>query len=232
MQRHPTKRTPATLFLCAALSLLAAHPAAGQSLSTAQGDRASAGEDFDFYVLALSWSPTYCLTDGNDGSPGRQCRDNADYGFIVHGLWPQFEDGYPEFCPTHEPQRVPAELGRRIIDIAPSMGLIGHMWRKHGSCTGLSQADYLQLVRTAHDRVQVPAAFENVDTTRNASAEAVEAAFMSDNPGLESNAISVVCDGGRLEEVRICMTPDLDFRACRQVDRTGCRADALTVPPQ
>src|SRR5436853_4552929 len=50
--------------------------------------------DFDFYVLALSWSPSYCEVEG--GRADRvQCAPGEDLGFIVHGLWAQREHGFP-----------------------------------------------------------------------------------------------------------------------------------------
>jgi ribonuclease T2 len=50
---------------------------------------------FDFYVLALSWSPGFCE---NSGSRSRQCDSGRGLGFVTHGLWPQNEQGYPSFC--------------------------------------------------------------------------------------------------------------------------------------
>lgn len=197
--------------------------------AAAAGARNRAG-DFDFYVLALSWSPTYCLAAG-DRAGRDQCAEGARHGFIVHGLWPQHEAGYPAYCPTRQPERVPAELGRRLIDIVPSMGLIGHMWRKHGSCSGLAQAEYLDLVRRAHARIAIPDALDGVADPATLSPEAVEAAFVAANPGLSRMGIAARCQGGRLQEVRICLTDSLDFRSCREVDAGGCGAGSLVVPP-
>ena len=55
--------------------------------------------DFDFYVLALSWSPSYCAIEG-DGADPAQCANGRPYAFVVHGLWPQYEKGYPRDCET------------------------------------------------------------------------------------------------------------------------------------
>lgn len=189
------------------------------------------GSGFDFYVLALSWSPSYCLVDGRAKSDRNQCGKNADFGFIVHGLWPQLESAHPAFCRSRQPDRVPGRLGEQLFDIVPSMGLIGHMWRKHGTCSGLDQSEYFGVVRAAWDRVRIPERFNQPNQPQNLSSAAVEEAFLSANPGLESDAIAAVCDGGRLREVRICLTDDLSFRACRAVDRSGCQARSLSVPP-
>jgi ribonuclease T2 len=188
---------------------------------------------FDFYVLALSWSPTYCLTAG-DGADRRQCaarsEGGAGHGFIVHGLWPQFESGYPEHCATRLPGRVPTELGRGLLDIVPSMGLIGHMWRKHGTCSGLSQADYLEAVRAAFDSIAIPDALDGIDDPARLPSGAIEDAFIAANPGMTRAGIATRCASGRLQEVRICLTDTFAFRACREVDAAGCRAGSLAVP--
>lgn len=187
------------------------------------------GKGFDFYVLSLSWSPTWCA-DNDAGGKTQQCRKGGRYGFIVHGLWPQNERGYPEFCPTRQSDRVPESLGRTVLDIIPSMGLIGHQWRKHGSCSGLTQKDYFAVVSAAFARTRIPGELAAQRGNRLAP-DAVEAAFIAANPGLDRKGIAVTCEDGRLEEVRLCMTPDLSFRACPEVDRAACRLKSIEQPP-
>lgn len=190
--------------------------------------QAPLGKGFDFYVLSLSWSPTWC-EDNDAGGRTQQCRRGENNGFIVHGLWPQNERGYPEYCPTRESDRVPESLGRTVLDIIPSMGLIGHQWRKHGSCSGLSQTDYFAVTRAAFERVRIPA--EAGRGGGRLSPDKVESAFIAANPGLDPKGIAVTCEDGRLEEVRICMTADLAFRTCPAVDRAACRAPSIEQPP-
>jgi ribonuclease T2 len=188
------------------------------------------GKGFDFYVLSLSWSPTWCA-DNDAGGKTLQCRYGENNGFIVHGLWPQKDRGYPEFCPSRQPDRVPESLGRAVLDIIPSMGLIGHQWRKHGSCSGLSQKDYFTVTRAAWERLNIPAGLTPERDGSRLAPDAVETAFIAANPGLERKGIAVTCDDGRLEEIRICMTADLSFRTCPQVDRVACRAKSIEQPP-
>lgn len=187
------------------------------------------GTGFDFYVLALSWSPAYCQIEGANANT-QQCGKDRDFGFVVHGLWPQFESGYPEFCTTRQPDRVPADLGGDYLDIVPFMGLIGHQWRKHGSCSGLSQKEYFRVLRAAHARIQVPEAFAPENLPAKIDAMEAEEAFIAANPGMARDGIAVACRGGMLREVRICLTPTLGFRDCTEVDRNGCRIDNLEVP--
>jgi ribonuclease T2 len=185
--------------------------------------------DFDFYLLSLSWSPSWCEQAGERANPA-QCRHNPPFGFVVHGLWPQYERGYPENCPTEFPLRLPRSVIDTILDIQPGVGLVGRQWRKHGTCSGLSPMDYLALTRAAFDRVDIPDKFENARRDRTAPASAIESAFVSANPDLTTKRIAVSCKSGDLVEVRICFTPDLEFRNCPDVDKAGCRANNLFVP--
>lgn len=199
-------------------------------LAASTGAAFGQSSGFDFYVLSLSWSPTYCASPQGQRS-SQQCDGEGDYAFVVHGLWPQREQGYPEFCPSREPQRVPQALGETMFDIMPSMGLIGHQWRKHGSCSGLSQSDYLSQTRAAFERVVIPAALAEGENRLTLSAADIETAFVRANPGMSTGGIAASCEGRLLEEVRICLTKDLQFRDCAEVDRRGCRLDRVELPP-
>lgn len=196
----------------------------------ARAEDAPRGSGFDFYVLSLSWSPSYCAAEGA-GANRAQCGPQRPYAFIVHGLWPQFEDGYPEFCDTGEPDRVPDRLVSQYLDLLPTAGLIGHQWRKHGSCSGLGQSAYLAAIRAARDRVVIPVAYRRTDAARTVDPDTVEAAFVDANPGLAADGVAVTCDGRYLREVRVCMTKSLAFRSCPDVDAGQCRAERTLMPP-
>jgi len=201
----------------------------GLSVSPVAAQDAAKAGAFDFYVLSLSWSPTYCLEAGQRANK-RQCGGGKHYGFIVHGLWPQTDKGYPESCASTYPPRVPQELGETYFDIMPSISLIGHEWRTHGTCSGLDQKAYFDLVRKARESVKVPALFEKQTPDGMAPAE-IETAFLEANPGLPKTAVAVTCDQSRLQEVRICMTRDLKFRSCSEVDAKSCALPRALVPP-
>ena len=187
------------------------------------------GEGYDFFVLSLSWSPSYCEAEGEDANR-QQCRMGSGHSFVVHGLWPQFESGWPEFCASREPERVPDTLVRELLDIMPSAGLIGHQWRKHGSCAGLSQRDYFSVVRAAHEKVAVPERFEGTARRVTIAPGEVEAAFVEANRGLPEDGIAATCNETFLSEVRICLTKTLEFRSCEEVDARACRLPRATMP--
>lgn len=186
---------------------------------------APAADGFDFYVLALSWSPSYCEAEGARADR-RQCGPGGPDGFVVHGLWPQKEKGYPANCRSSEPDRVPRQLLSSVRDLFPSDGLAAHEWRKHGTCSGLSQRDYFALTRKARERVRIPPGIGG----GTISPKEVENAFMRTNRGLDPDEIAVACDGRLMREVRICLDRSLDFTACPKVDSAGCRATRLSMP--
>jgi ribonuclease T2 len=187
------------------------------------------GEGFDFYVLSLSWSPSYCEAEGEEANR-QQCKSVRPYAFVVHGLWPQFERGYPQDCATGE-QDVSSETLRTLYDIMPSAGLIRHEWRKHGSCAGLSQADFFRVLRAAREKIAIPAEFRRLSAYRMLAPGDAEKAFLQANRGLQPDGIGVACDKRYLQEVRICLTKDLSFRACEEIDRRGCRMAKVVMPP-
>lgn len=187
--------------------------------------------NFDFYVLSLSWSPTYCDSDAGQGNRV-QCGTGKRFGWVVHGLWPQNERGYPQDCESTEGDRVPDSIAREIMDIMPGMGLIGHQWRKHGTCSGLFMADYFALVRQAYDTIRIPPQVSSVRQPLQISPAALEQAFIRSNPGLAGSAVAVTCDSQRVDEVRICLDTTLAFRACPEVDQRSCKRSDLILPPQ
>lgn len=183
---------------------------------------------FDYYVLALSWSPGFCASRG--GSRSGQCAPGAGLGFVVHGLWPQNERGYPADCDgLANPPRYALQAARGLY---PDEGLARYEWRKHGTCTGLAPTAYFAEVRRARDLVTVPQTLAEAHEPQRTSPADIQRAFLAANPRLRPGMMSVGCAGGALQEVRICMTKDLrDFRACPEVARQTCRAGSISVPP-
>jgi ribonuclease T2 len=187
------------------------------------------GSGFDFYVLALSWSPSYCEAEGEEANQ-QQCKAARPYAFVVHGLWPQFERGFPKDCQTDDP-KVLNELVRTLYDIMPSAGLIRHEWSAHGACSGLSQTDYFAVLRAAREKVAIPPRFNRLDDYLTVAPREVETDFLRANSGMSANGIAVACDRRYLREVRICVTKQLGFRPCPEVDRRDCRLDKAVMPP-
>ncbi|MBS0438580.1 MAG: ribonuclease T2 [Proteobacteria bacterium] len=183
--------------------------------------------NFDYWLMSLSWSPSYCLTHPDDET---QCRRRG-YGFVLHGLWPQNRKGFgPEHCATIA---TPEETTiQRALAFMPSRRLIAHEWETHGACTGLDPAGYFELADRAFASVKFPQALTTPRKPPAMSAGDIVRAFATSNPGLDANMLSVVCrDGGTLTEVRVCLNRDsLAPQACGGRVRNTCRAGALTIP--
>ena len=201
----------------------------GSALAESSGEsRGAPAGEFDFYVLALSWTPGYCEASGSARGLV-QCETGRQLGFVVHGLWPQYESGYPSFC---EPGG--RSVARPALDEArglfPDDDLARYEWRKHGTCSGESPAGYFRAVRHARELVQIPERLERPGTVTKVLAPEIERAFAEVNQGLRPEMMAVACGRRVFQEIRICLTRDLrGFRACPEVDRDGCRAGEITV---
>jgi ribonuclease T2 len=187
---------------------------------------------FDFYVLALSWSPSFCEAAKErapDRTPQQQC-SSRPYHFVVHGLWPQYERGFPRDCQVPAP-RLNRNIVSSMLDVMPSPRLVFNEWDRHGTCSGLGQQGYFDTVRKSYDTTKIPDKFLNITNYLMVTPDEVEDAFVKANPGMSRAAIAVTCDTRRLSEVRICLTKELQFRDCPEIDRRACRRDKIVMPP-
>jgi ribonuclease T2 len=196
-----------------------------------EGRRQGLPGEFDFYVLSLSWAPAFCALEAYR-APGRrqqECR-RGPYGFIVHGLWPQYDRGFPEACVV-PPPRLYRGIVKAMLDLMPEPRLIYNEWDRHGTCSGLSPRDYFATVRRAREAVTIPQKFQDLHEPLVASPAAVKDAFLKANAALQRDAIAVACQGRRLTEVRICLSKDLKFRPCPDVVAHSCRRDEVLITP-
>jgi ribonuclease T2 len=213
----------APLLLCALAALLA--------VSGATAERDEPGV-FDYYVLVLGWSPSYCIIEGRDEGVA-QCGTHEAHAFVLHGLWPQYEKGWPEDCYAGRRPWVPRQVIDEMRDIMPGKGLIIHEYRTHGTCSGLSPEDYFSVARRLYEKVSVPPRFADPQTQRFLSPETVEREFLAANPWLKPDMVSVTCRRANLLDVRICFDRDLHPRRCSVNEDQGrlCHADTIAVPP-
>lgn len=180
---------------------------------------------FDYYVMALSWSPDYCAARPDDRE---QC--SRQFGFVLHGLWPQYQRGYPADCSA---ERLDDRIEQQFAGLYPSRKLYRHEWQKHGSCSGLTQPQFHQLAASLKARVRIPAAYQAPAQPLRRSLPQLKADIAAANPWLPASAISVACSGaGRfLQEVRLCVDKQgaaavtcseqmqhAEARSCRQPD--------------
>ena len=190
-----------------------------------EGDRAG---QFDYFVLSLSWSPSWCALEGDArGSP--QCDGDADFGWILHGLWPQYEKGWPSYCTTPEPNP-PRRQTAAMADISGTSGLAWHSWNKHGRCSGLSAEAYFDAARRAFDAVAKPPVLRKLDAPVRLPAQVIEQAFLEANPDLAPEMITITCKSGHIQEARICLTKDLTPRRGGADVLRQCSVPSLFTP--
>ncbi len=184
---------------------------------------------FDYYAVALSWSPTFCAKRNDPG----QCASGRQLGFVLHGLWPQYANGYPQSCSTAP---LPAAVRAKYAPLFPSPGLIGHEWPKHGTCSGLEPAAYFELSAKLKGQVNIPPAYRQPGAPVRASNADFVQAFKAANPGLPANALLPFCsDGGRfLQEAHACFDKGGAAQSCgaKEIRRSAksCGQDSFLMP--
>jgi len=221
--KKPSLRV-AVLLLCALAAMLPAQ--AHKSHHDKEREQTAKQESrFDYYLLSLSWSPSFCATHPQDHD---QCGGQG-YGFVLHGLWPQYLKGNgPQHCATSaKPDEATV---RKMLAVSPSRGLISHEWQTHGACSGMDPQDYFAAAEKAFESIHVPDAFGERGKAPGLSAREITDAFVAANPGLERDMLAVKCDGMELSEVRICVSKDLQPQRCGAGISTQCHKGALDIP--
>ena len=195
--------------------------------ATAREPRSQAGQ-FDYYVLALSWSPSFCATNHDPA----QCGVGRRLGFVLHGLWPQYESGYPQNClgPQLAPDAVP-----RYAPLFPSPRLVGHEWRRHGTCSGLHPDAYFTLSGQLRKQLHIPTALRQPDAPLRLTQHQFVQAFQAANPGTPANSVLPFCAGGGrfLRELHACFDKGGRSRPCSEAairrSYNSCRAETFLI---
>jgi ribonuclease T2 len=203
------------------------------SLSLASQARVQKAGQFDYYVLALSWSPSYCAGEvGQNDS--QQCAPGRRFAFVVHGLWPQYVKGWLEYCASNEGW-IPQMLIDGMMDVMPSKKLIIHEWKKHGTCAGVSQVKYFNAVRRIFGTVRIPARYLSPQAPVTVTPEQLVTDFVKSNKGMTADMLSVQCGNAtgqaRLSELRVCVNKAGSFMACGMNEARQCRAKSLVLLP-
>lgn len=207
-----------TLILAAALSAIAPPALARPACSPPAGltpapvlapDPAEvvSGVANAFYLLALNWTPQWCVTGGSGASAG-QMACNRPFGFTLHGLWPNgVAKPYPRYC--NAVGGIDAATVRKMFCRTPSPTLLQHEWQAHGSCGWTDPKAYFAQAGRLYDRLVMPK-IEAIAPDR-LTAGAIRAAFVASNPGFSPDDVYVQTTRDEaLAEVRLCY--DLTFR--------------------
>jgi ribonuclease T2 len=214
--------------------LLAIGSLAAAESASAQDRRQNTPGEFDYYVLSLSWSPSFCEENQERGRGGGRSQQaqcgGRPFSFVVHGLWPQYEHGYPEYC-DRSAEWLDRNIMTSMLDLMPAPGLIFNEWKKHGTCSGLDGRAYFETIRKARAAIKIPEEYLQLSEAKSVAPSEIEAAFVKANPGLTTSAMGVTCNRTRLSEVRICLSKDLQFHPCEEIENRSCRRDQVSMPP-
>ena len=189
--------------------------------------KAASSPIFSYYLLSLSWAPDFCAQ--SKSKDPAECGTGRKVGFVVHGLWPQGDTGRgPENCGSASP--VSQSIVQTMLNYIPTESLIQHEWKNHGTCSGLSAADYFASVRKARDSVKIPDEFQAPAQTLSLSPTAIEDAFAAANPSFPKAAFRTSCTNSALQEARICFGKDLSPQACTP-SAGECNMGSMKVLP-
>lgn len=217
---------PAILLAALALLMLTAcksSPLTASSsspASSAQRSAVPAGSGFDYYLLNLSWSPEFCYSHPD----AAECANHST--FVLHGLWPQNNDGtYPENCSSAPGPSDPSAFA----DIYPEASLLEHEWKTHGTCSGLSAEAFFTTARTAVHSITIPQKLHSLSRQISTSPAAVMDLFMEDNPKIPRESLAVSCGHNYLTGVEICLDKALRPVQCGPI--RSCGAIMIRIPP-
>lgn len=196
-----------------------------------QKNASSSKHPFKHYVLALSWSSTYCLLNASSmGAP--QCKPDK-YNFIVHGLWPQPSNKEKinqdlVFCDTSK--EVSGQIIEKTFSIMPSTRLIQHSWRKHGSCSGLSPQEYFSQIKSLYKEFNIKSLEFNPDDVVQINLKKLYK-DIARQTNIDPDHFSITCQGRLLKEVRICMDRSFKPTSCKKVLKNrGCTLKSVYIP--
>ena len=95
------------------------------------------------------------------GHRQRAMRPATLFPFVVHGLWPQYDNGFPEYCQIPAP-RLNRGIVSSMLDLMPAPRLIFNEWDRHGTCSGQSPRAHFETERKARAVVKIPTEFADL----------------------------------------------------------------------
>jgi ribonuclease T2 len=182
--------------------------------------RPTASQNFDYYLLNLSWSPEFCYSHPN----ATECAQRP--AFVLHGLWPQNMNGsYPQNCSDAAGPADPSQYS----DIYPDSGLLRHEWRTHGSCSGLSPDDFFTSARAAFRSIAIPTQLTQLTKQISMPPAEILGLFTAANPKITRASLALSCGNNFLTAIELCLDKQLQPATCGPI--RSCRANTVRIPP-
>jgi ribonuclease T2 len=195
--------------------------AASQPPATSAIPQPSGPQDFDYYLLNLSWSPEFC----HSHPAATECGQHL--GFVLHGLWPQNNSGpFPQHCSNAYGPRDPSAYS----DIYPDSGLLRHEWQTHGTCSGLAPDAFFTTARQAIHSVTIPTELTSLDHPISMPPAEILALFTKTNPSFPRDSFALSCGNNYLTAIEVCMSKTLQPTGCGPI--RSCRANSVRIAPR
>lgn len=170
------------------------------------------------YTLALSWSPEFCKPREGQRAHALQCSGrNGRFGIVVHGLWPNSGNSWPQWCgsPSNTPRPTGAQIAGALC-MMPSTRLAARQWAKHGSCMVPRPETYFKVTRILYDSLRFPD-FDRLSRKDGLTAGDLREWFLVANPSWKGRrqAIGIkINQRGWLQELRLCYNKRFMPTAC------------------
>jgi ribonuclease T2 len=103
---------------------------------------------------------------------------------------------------------MPGSVKTQFPGIYPNDTLFDHEWEKHGTCTGLSPVEYLQLGKALKESVVIPGEFRSPEKPFRTSMDQLKTLFVQANPTFSDTSFEVSCSssGRYLKEIYVCFS--------------------------
>jgi ribonuclease T2 len=190
------------------------HPA-GAAFALPSSD----AQNFDYYLLNLSWSPEFCYSHPN----ATECASHPT--FVLHGLWPQNIDGtYPQNCSNASGPADPSQYA----DIYPDPGLLQHEWRTHGTCSGLAPDAFFTAARAAFQSFAVPPTLAQLARQISLPPAQILDLVTQSNPKIPSSSLALSCGNNYLTAIEVCLNKNGQPTPCGPI--RSCRANTVRIP--
>jgi ribonuclease T2 len=178
----------------------------------------------DYFRLSLSWSPTFC--EGKSHAKDHfQCQH--DFGFIVHGLWPnKIKDNqtsisfrsHPRNCRNEK--EISIEIIKKYFCLMPSESLMQTEWEKHGTCYWQKPEDYFEQINQLYSQIHLPDNINDILNNQTISKRSrrnfIKQTFLDLNPKLTAEQIDIKManKGKKLREVAFCYNHQFHHIKC------------------
>lgn len=180
----------------------------------------------EYYVMSYSWAPDHCRgVERRSKQPGGrdylQCGSGRNFGYVLHGLWPQGSRAkpgqYPRACEGDQP-RIDRKLLEKYLCMSPSVWLLQHEYEYHGTCMHDEALEdpktYFDTALRLHQQLRLP------DRQLPDTAES-RRWLLANNPHLKPDSIQYYAKG---REWQFCYDNSFAPTACPGAARTAAPA--------